>query len=162
MPTRSPDIQIRVHRRFEDIEPRWRDLTREAETIAFQTAEWVKGIVETILPEGAAEPLFVELADGATGDTLAILPLCRARRAGLTVLQWLDGGVVDCAAPLVAPAFRPGPRVGRRLWLDILAALPPCDLVWIQKIPDHVAGRANLVLTLPGLLAPIAYGRLEK
>jgi CelD/BcsL family acetyltransferase involved in cellulose biosynthesis len=61
----------------------------------------------------------------------------------LRIIEFADGGLSDYNAPLLAQDFMLSTRDMRGLWRRILRALPPADVVRLEKMPAAFAGGAN-------------------
>src|SRR5262249_14736375 len=73
------------------------------------------------------------------------------RRQGmLRVIEFADGSLSDYNAPLVAAHFTPTTQETRALWRQILAALPPADVIRLDKMPASFAGSPNPLQALGG------------
>ncbi|WP_204276852.1 hypothetical protein, partial [Escherichia coli] len=91
-------------------------------------------------------PLVVVVRAAAGAPPLMILPLCRYREDGLTVISFADIRVADYCAPVVDPGWTIAPEGLRALWRRIERALPACDIVRLRKLPDRVGATANPLL----------------
>jgi CelD/BcsL family acetyltransferase involved in cellulose biosynthesis len=78
---------------------RWDDV---APPTPFQHPVWFQAWYPAFA--GTAEPLIVEVTDGATGAPALLLPLIRRRQNGLTIIEFADCGPYR----LQRPAARPG------------------------------------------------------
>ncbi len=128
-------------------------MQREGACTAYQRLEWVESLEACLLGSSDAIPLVVELAQA--GRPLMLLPLALRQRRGHRIVEWLDLGVCDYAAPVLSAGVAFSVVGMERAWAAILAALPPADLVRITRIPSEVFGRLNPLALLPGA-KPIA------
>lgn len=143
------DLVIRVHARMPADWPSARDAGL-ARCHVFQTREFIGVWAETYGASDAIAPYFVEVADQCE-RRLMFVPLCIARRGGEKVLSFIDQGSADYNAPVLYPnAVRWTPGKAQQLWEAILAALPPVDLVVLDKIPAQVDGQANPLFFVAG------------
>lgn len=151
-PTTSPagGYGARLHRSLTTIEPVWRRLETEGAATAYQRFDWVRGIVDHLSGPMRSEPMIVEVYEVAGGETVMLVPLAVVRHRGYRVLTWLDLGVCDYAAPLLAPGVDLTPRAMASVWTAIRAALPRTDLIRISRIPAEVQGRPNPIAALAG------------
>lgn len=117
----------------------------------FQRRAWALPWRRVLAPAFAAAPLSVVVRDARDGRPLMVLPLSLRRRWGLAELAFPDLGVSDYNAPLLAPEFAPSAATFAGLWRQILAALPPADLLRFDKVPATVGGRDNPLARLDGM-----------
>jgi CelD/BcsL family acetyltransferase involved in cellulose biosynthesis len=89
-----------------------------------------------------ARPLFVAVRD-KSGAPLMLLTLCTRRQGMLRIVEFADGGLSDYNAPLLAQNFTPSAPEMRDLWREIVAALPPVDVIRLEKMPAAFAGGPN-------------------
>jgi CelD/BcsL family acetyltransferase involved in cellulose biosynthesis len=109
----------------------------------FQARDYLEAWLATIGAARRVRPVLVRV-DGSNGAPWLLVPLGIERRRGLRVLGFLDGGVVDYAAPIVFPANAPlEPVEPRALWRAIFAASPRFDIANIEKLAAHVNGCIN-------------------
>ncbi|HRD78769.1 MAG TPA: GNAT family N-acetyltransferase [Hyphomicrobiaceae bacterium] len=109
----------------------------------FQAPFWLEAWYHTLGASGEREPVLVTARDETSGQIALLLPWMLSRQSGLRVVEPADGGVSDYNGPILGPAA-PQDAVGAAdLWRDIKAALPPADLVRIEKMPREIAGKAN-------------------
>ena len=141
--------EARLHTRFETVAPVWRALEADGLVTAYQRADWAAGIAARVAGPAGASPLFVELVERASGRTVMIWPLALVRRRGLRVLTWLDLGVSDYAAPVLAAGVAPSAGAMRAAWAAMRGVLPKADLIRISWVPATVHGRANPLAVLP-------------
>jgi CelD/BcsL family acetyltransferase involved in cellulose biosynthesis len=108
----------------------------------FQSAHWLSAWLDTFATDPAIEPHLITLRDGA-GVIVFALPIIRYREGALRVIEIPDLGVTDYAAPLLrrdrlvdlpaAPAL-----------LDLMRrAMPPADLLRLNRLCPLVAGMPN-------------------
>ena len=142
-------LAVRLYRDHAELEAIWRRLEKVGRCTVFQTYDWAACWYDTVMSCGAAEPLIVVVYDGAR--PIWIMPLCLYRRKGLRILSFADQGVSDYAAPVMADTFSMTKDAARAITDRILAALPPCDLVYFQKLADKVEDMPNPLLSLPGI-----------
>ncbi len=122
----------------------------------FQAREFLEAWFQTVGAARGSEAHLIVVRDGE-GEPLLYLPLCLEMRRGVRVLCFPDGGVSDYNAPILRPGLRLEPAVFRKIWKEILAALPPVDLVYLNNMPDRVVETPNPFLAL-GLGAPQGRG----
>lgn len=128
----------------------WSEIAPELEGLEgspFQSRHWLENWLAIFLDETIAPFLFT-LRDPA-GTVLLALPLVRRRAGGLTIIEVPDCGVTDYAAPLLRRARLGELPDGDTLFRLLRAALPPADLLQLNRMPPIVAGMANPFHTHP-------------
>ncbi|MFL5284525.1 MAG: GNAT family N-acetyltransferase [Rhodopila sp.] len=113
----------------------------EPEGTVFQTRAWLLPLYRIVAPKFHMAPLFVTVSDRSSSRPIMLLPLCIGRKSGLTVIEFADFGITDYNAPLVSPALTLNTAEAQDLWDDICHALPPADIVLLDKMPEMVSGR---------------------
>ena len=136
--------------RLQDIEPQWREIEAQGVLTAYQRLDWVRGICDDLLARSTIQPIFIEVFDATSLETVMILPLMLKRRFGARIIVWLDLDVCDYAAPVLRSDTVMTAELAQRCWDAICAALPPHDLLGIFQIPTFVAGVRNPLTLLPG------------
>ena len=147
--TKDRASRIRVVADPASIADEWRTLETEGRATVFQTRAWISALLETAAKAEGAEPILVLAADATTGAPQMLLPLCRRRRDALSAIEFLDLGASDYNAPLLARDFDPAPSQFAALWARIRAALPPADILRIDKSPAMIGGAPNPLVQLP-------------
>lgn len=151
MEPRRDEVQVRVTARLDDLAhvwPRSRPQAGPAYYTVFQTAGFLSLWLDTIGRRRAVEPCFVAVKDAA-GRPLMLLALGLARRGGVTELSFLDGGASDYNAPVLFEATPEWSREEMRaVWAGIERALPPFDVLRLDKMLVEVGGRRNPLLEL--------------
>ncbi|MEI2736512.1 MAG: GNAT family N-acetyltransferase [Rhodoblastus sp.] len=131
-----------------EIAEEWRSLEETGHATVFQTRRWLEPLARIAAPAEGAEPFFVLVREKTTGAPQMLLPLCLHRRGGIRAIEFLDLGASDYNAPLIASGFRPRPSEFAALWSSISAALPPADILRIDKSPGAIAGAPNPLVHL--------------
>lgn len=116
-----------------------------------QRAAWLEAWFDCFAASRPGDVCAAAVEETATGRPVLVLPLVREERRGVVRMTAWDGGVTDYNAPLVAPDFAPTIAEMRALWAELMAALPPCDVVEIDKMPARVGGRSNPLAMLDGV-----------
>ena len=116
---------------------------------AFQHGYWLGAWYEAFHD---LAPLIAVISDAATGKDIAVVPLISHIRRGIRVVEFADLGVSDNNAPiLVLDAALDGAAmdmIGKAL-VDALCALPDrFDLLRLRKMPAHVGGKPNPLVSL--------------
>ncbi|NEU10825.1 GNAT family N-acetyltransferase [Methylobacterium sp. BTF04] len=138
----------RLHTALEAIAPLWRRFETDGAATAYQRLDWTGRVVDHLAGPMRAAPLVVELVETDTGRQVMLVPLARVRHRGYRVITWLDLGVCDYAAPLLAPGIDLTSEAMADAWSAIRKVLPRADLIRISRIPAEVQGRANPVASL--------------
>lgn len=131
------------------------DAWRQAESAlahwAFQTHGWLSAWADTLGAAEGARPCPV-LVEDAAGPVM-LLPLGVFPAGAWRELRFLGGIVTDYHAPLLAPDWeaRLGPGGFAALWPRVLDALPPVDVVRLERMPAFVEDVPNPLAALPGL-----------
>jgi CelD/BcsL family acetyltransferase involved in cellulose biosynthesis len=108
----------------------------------YQSREFVDVWMRTIGRSSGARGFLVVVRDRA-GAPFLFLPLAIERRLNIRVLRFMDAGVADINAPILA-ADRPISAVEFCLiWKEILLRLPAFDVIDLQKMPAYVGGARN-------------------
>lgn len=116
---------------------------------AFQHGYWLGAWYEAFHD---LAPLIAVISDAATGKDIAVVPLISHIRRGIRVVEFADLGVSDNNAPILAlDAALDGAAmdmIGKAL-VDALCALPDrFDLLRLRKMPAHVGGKPNPLVSL--------------
>lgn len=135
-------LMVTVHRDIPDVWPSAATPGNEHCHI-FQTREFVEAWMASFGLSPRLGAYFV-VVRSAAGTPLMLLPLSLERRRGLSILSFIDQGQADYNAPIL---FEPAPEWTegwvRSLWSQILALLPPVDVVVFEKMPATVGPLAN-------------------
>jgi CelD/BcsL family acetyltransferase involved in cellulose biosynthesis len=108
----------------------------------YQSREFLRLWVRTVGRARRSEPLLVTLRDRA-GHAVVRLAFCLERPLGFRVLRFMDGGVADYNAPILARGLRLDPDRSGGLWHAVRAALPRYDAADLAKIAPEVEGEPN-------------------
>jgi CelD/BcsL family acetyltransferase involved in cellulose biosynthesis len=150
---RSPEIapyQARQLSYPEEVASIWDIVGDHGSLTAYQRLDWIERVVRHLAKTARAEPIFIVVAERTTGRVIALVPLALTRRFGLRTVSWLDLGVCDYAAPVIAPGWAIRPHEAVAFWAAVRAVLPPADLIQIERIPATVEGMTNPLALLPG------------
>lgn len=147
--SRSGSYGARLHTTLGTVARLWSRLETEGAATAYQRLDWVTALVACLGETSKAEPVIVEILD-ASGHPVMLVPLARIRQRGYRVITWLDLGVCDYAAPILAPGIDLTPADMALAWTAIRKVLPRADLIQISRIPDEVLGRPNPIASLAG------------
>lgn len=103
---------------------------------AFQSPTWLISFYDVLAPHRGAEKLVITLR-GSDG-LLAVIPLIRRRKSGLTLIEATDLGVSDYASPVFSDAGRLALKTNPDLAEKFIKSLGPHDIIRIQPaLPDH-------------------------
>ena len=135
--------EARLHETLATIAGPWRALEATGVSTAYQRLDWVEGLLAHVAASARATPLFVEVSDRATGQPVLILPLALLRHRTHRVITWMDLGLCDYAAPVMARGIDLDRAAADAAWTAVRSVLPPADLVHIVQIPTTVQGVVN-------------------
>jgi CelD/BcsL family acetyltransferase involved in cellulose biosynthesis len=125
---------------------RWEALESEGIATPFQSFTWVSTLADTVGPSLAAEAFVVIVRDPSSGRDILLMPLVRRRLGPARIIEFADFGVSDYNAPIIAPEIAAAPERLAAAWKQAILALPPSDIIRINKIPDQFGRRANPLL----------------
>jgi CelD/BcsL family acetyltransferase involved in cellulose biosynthesis len=77
------------------------------------------------------------------------LPFAIETRLGVNILRFMDAGVADLNAPIMARERRLTEPEFAAVWRKIRSLLPPVDVIDLRKMPDHLNGLRNPMTWLP-------------
>jgi CelD/BcsL family acetyltransferase involved in cellulose biosynthesis len=115
---------------------------RDLRMHVFQSREFLDIWLDTIGKANRIEPFLVVVRDG-DGRPLLYLPLAIETKFNLRLLRFMDCGVADYNAPILAADRTLSRREFHAVWADVLALLPGFDAVDLKKIANDVAGAVN-------------------
>lgn len=120
---------------------------------AFQHPDWLAAWADAFADGDGDEPrvFLVEVRAKGSGRVLLRLPLALENRSGLSVMRVWDRGTADYGGPIPAADFALSPAAIGDLWKAVRAALPPCDLLLLQRMPARLGALDNPFLGLPGV-----------
>lgn len=116
---------------------------------AFQHGYWLGAWYEAFHDFA---PLIALISDAATGKDIAVVPMISHIRRGIRIVEFADLGVSDNNAPILAldAALDAAATdaIGKAL-VDAVRALPDrFDLLRLKKMPAHVGGKPNPLVSL--------------
>lgn len=127
---------------FTDLWPRT-DRYGSAHCYAFQCADILQVWCDTVGRARGTRALFVAVFDDI-GRPVLLLPLGIERHRGIRILRFLDGGLCDYNAPIVfEPARTWEHHAVRRMWRELIRALPRFDVAVFDKMPADICGVPN-------------------
>jgi CelD/BcsL family acetyltransferase involved in cellulose biosynthesis len=108
----------------------------------YQSREFLEVWMATIGKARGAR-CFLAVARDTAGAAILYLPLVVETRFNNRILCFMDGGVVDYNAPILAAATTLTRAEFAAIWDKIRALLPPLDLIDLKKIAGDVCGAQN-------------------
>lgn len=144
----APGYAVQVLARPDDVPAAFRAALASPPT-PFQNPAVMAAWYATFTRDGAVTPL-VAAVSAADGTPAALVHLVLTRRGRTRVIAFADLGVCDNNAPVLGPGAPADADGAERLWRDIVAALPPADLVHFEKQPPDLDGRPNPFVQLAG------------
>jgi CelD/BcsL family acetyltransferase involved in cellulose biosynthesis len=125
-----------------------RDLKmRDLKMYVFQSREFLEVWLDTIGKAARIESHLVVVKDDA-GRPILYLPLAIETKFNVRLLRFMDCGVVDYNAPILAAGYAPSRQEFQTLWAEILSRLPGFDVVDLNKIAADVEGARNPLMHL--------------
>ncbi|MCK1276345.1 GNAT family N-acetyltransferase [Bradyrhizobium sp. 61] len=116
---------------------------------AFQHGYWLGAWYEAFHDFA---PLIALISDAATGKDIAVVPMISHIRRGIRIVEFADLGVSDNNAPILAldaGLDAAGTDAIGRALVDAVRALPDrFDLLRLKKMPAHVGGKPNPLVSL--------------
>jgi len=151
--TQSPLGLFSVYNDFASVEHVWRRFEEEADCFAFQSFDFLETWYRHIGVHANTDVQIVVVWETST-KPLMILPLGIETNGSLRRLLWLGNDINDYNAPMLADNFGEivAPGGFKKLWNNVLAALPAHDLVELMRQPALVGGQANPFMELGGNL----------
>lgn len=152
----DPAFSISIKDSLDALGPEWPRMgdSRNARCHVFQTVEFLRVWQETYGRVTKARLCLVEARDAA-GAPVMFVPLMIVRKAGARVLSFIDATAADYNAPIVFPqAWAWTETSAAKVWAAIKQALPPFDLVVLEKMPAAVGDVVNPLSLLQGVPNP--------
>ena len=123
----------------------------DLERSPFQRAQWLETWFGAYGRQGGGEIFAATIEDATTGEPVFVLPLMVESRGGIVRISAWDGGVSDYNAPVLSKNFAPGNADMRRLWDELVHALPAADLLALEKVPSAIGAIDNPLLAVDGV-----------
>ncbi len=139
-----------IYHDYAALETTWRQLESSGHCTVFQGYDYVASLYDAAASTGTVKPLIVVVSKD-TGGIGWILPLCISPHKNLRIVSFIDFGVADYIAPLIAPDTPSDHDSVMAMLEAVFAVLPPCDLINLQKLVSSVEGVSNPLLFLQGL-----------
>lgn len=115
---------------------------RDFKMYVFQSREFLDVWLGTIGKAGRIEPYLIAVKDG-DGRPVLYLPLVIETKFNVRLLRFMDSGVADYNAPVLAAGRTLSRGEFAEIWPEILSLLPRFDIVDLKKIAGDVAGAFN-------------------
>lgn len=146
------DVAVRVEADLDFHGPQYAALYAASAATVFQHPLWLDLLYRRVAPALEASPLVVTGRGRDDGELRFVLPLIVRSRNGIRLLEAADLGVGDYAAPVVARRWNPPKGLARA----VRNALPPHDVLRIDKIRDEAAARWRALLGGEASRAPFS------
>ena len=117
----------------------------------FQSEKWLANWYENFATTPVIEPVIIAIESSKTGQLIMLLPLCKHKEHGLSTISFADLGLADYNAPLIHPDYDLDVSQTTQLLHDICKALPPADLLKLEKIPQFINGKPNPIAALAAM-----------
>jgi CelD/BcsL family acetyltransferase involved in cellulose biosynthesis len=108
----------------------------------FQSREFLDVWLDTIGKAGRIECYLIVVRDGDARPVL-YLPLTIETKFNVRLLRFMDCGIADYNAPIVADGHTLSRPEFTAIWSEILALLPSIDVIDLKKIANDVSGAFN-------------------
>jgi CelD/BcsL family acetyltransferase involved in cellulose biosynthesis len=115
---------------------------RDLRMYIFQSREFLDIWQDTIGKASGVEPYFVVVRD-VDGRPVLYLPLIIETKFNVRLLRFMDCGVADYNAPIVAAGRSLSRQDFHDVWAKVLTLLPGFDVIDLKKIASDVAGVVN-------------------
>jgi CelD/BcsL family acetyltransferase involved in cellulose biosynthesis len=150
-PAAPPNFPIEIHGGESLAGAEWPSITAPAnlQMYAFQSREFLDLWMRTIGKARGSECFLVVVRDDRQRPVL-YLPLAIETRLNVRLLRFMDAGVSDYNAPILASEHKLTQQQFERLWSEIVSLLPKFDAFDLQKTPSDVLGRFNPLTYLDG------------
>jgi CelD/BcsL family acetyltransferase involved in cellulose biosynthesis len=115
---------------------------RDLKMYVFQSREFLALWRDSIGSAGGVESYLIVVKDG-DGQRVLYLPLAIETKFNIRLLRFMDGGVADYNAPILAAHRTLSRQEFDGIWSEILSLLPPFDVIDLKKIASDVDGAPN-------------------
>ena len=116
--------------------------SRDLKMYVFQSREFLGIWLNTIGKADRIEPYLVLVKDGE-GRPILYLPFVIETKFNIRLLRFMDCGVADYNAPIVAAGRTLSRQEFNALWREVLARLPGFDVIDLKKMASDVSGTVN-------------------
>ena len=145
----NPTVSVEIASTWSSVANRWQALERHAFASPFQTAHWIGNWYESFAPTGV-EPVIVSVVEQSSGRDLMMIPLMRHSQSGIRRIEFADLWITDYNAPLARSDYD-FQGFAEEIWPAILRALPPADVLTLQKMPLSLGSNVNPMTTLSNI-----------
>lgn len=132
---RERGASVSATRNIADVADVWRQLETNGIESPGQSLDFTRAWIETFkIPED--DQMFV--TGSFEGQVVALLPLKRKQKHGVTIYTWFAGAHVGCNAPLIDRGAFDSMSVAERteFWRRMQRGLAGADMVWLDAMPD--------------------------
>ncbi len=112
----------------------------------FQHPDWLAAWARNFADPLGERVFLVEARETASGRVVLRLPLSLDQWSGVRVLRGWDRGTADYGGAILTRDVVLSPDRFRELWRAIVAALPPCDVLVLDKLPGRLDERDDPLL----------------
>jgi len=135
------DYEADIETEIEPFMQRWKSLLRE-DSSPFHAMSWIRAWYNTLGKTQGRRPLLLGVRRRDTGADVMLLPLTYRCRGGVSIVEYVDGGVVDYVSPLLASDWAGGSYAdagiytsnASSLWQSVCQALRGYDVLRINKM----------------------------
>jgi CelD/BcsL family acetyltransferase involved in cellulose biosynthesis len=128
----------------------WAQLEADGGASVFQAHSWLRGLIKHLVPASGATPIFVTLREARNNRAVAIFPLQQRTTRGLKLVEYLASDFCDTCQPLLSLHLSATTDAADVLIDALVAALPPADLLRLEKMQRDLFGRPNPFNDRPG------------
>jgi CelD/BcsL family acetyltransferase involved in cellulose biosynthesis len=127
----------------------WPSITADPDLnmYVYQSREFLDVWMETIGRANHIECFLIVVRDGDDRPVF-YLPLAIETKFNVRLLRFMDFGVADYNAPIVANGYTPSRQEFSEVWAEILSLLPSFDVIDLKKIASDVSGAFNPLTSL--------------
>ncbi len=136
---------VEIHADISAIEAEWSEITGRHNASPFQCHTFMSMFYRQLVANRLAEPV-VALVRAADGRPVALFPMMRSRRHGLTWLR-TDERPIDYCSPIIDPSIASAELSA--IIRAVLAAVPGVDLLYCNRVPDRFGHQPNPLVDLP-------------
>ena len=144
------DYEIETWSDIEPIRSRWEAIEVSGVSTPFQSYAWISALLQTVGRSFDVELHVVIVKDRRTGEDLMLLPLVRRRARLLRFLEIPDFSVSDYNSSIIGRSIVLDKVRVAEVWDAAMRALPPSDVLYLQKIPQILSDVANPLVGLKG------------
>ena len=148
----------RVAGTYAQVERVWERMAQQGAALPFQRRGWLPHWYAA--HEADYRPLPVTITLAGSDEPVMALPLALYRDGPLRIIAFADGGLTDYNAPILGP-HAPADAAGAALIMRSLKkALPPADILYFGKMPEHIGAMVNPLALLPQAVASSLNGNV--